>query len=202
VGSQRLPSAPHHQPHCVHTLPPLRVRRPALPLFPRTGCARSGAGGGAGGLGVLAWLGDGRHARGGCVCSRNNSLFALHSRLVPQVVDYSTSKTGKHGHAKAKIVAIDIFTGRKCVAGARGRSRGVGRAVVGGGGRLGVPGCCGFPRFPTPSFSVCPPVPTCAGMRMCSPRPTTCSPPSVSRSASHHLPPPSSPPIPSAMGRC
>jgi len=30
-----------------------------------------------------------------------------------KVVDYSTSKTGKHGHAKAKIVAIDIFTGRK-----------------------------------------------------------------------------------------
>ncbi len=30
-----------------------------------------------------------------------------------QVVDYSTSKTGKHGHAKAKIVAIDIFTGKK-----------------------------------------------------------------------------------------
>jgi len=30
-----------------------------------------------------------------------------------KVVDYSTSKTGKHGHAKAKIVAIDIFTGKK-----------------------------------------------------------------------------------------
>ena len=30
-----------------------------------------------------------------------------------KVIDYSTSKTGKHGHAKAKIVALDIFTFRK-----------------------------------------------------------------------------------------
>eukprot|EP00929_Paragymnodinium_shiwhaense_P112438 TRINITY_DN8069_c0_g1_i1.p1 TRINITY_DN8069_c0_g1~~TRINITY_DN8069_c0_g1_i1.p1 ORF type:complete len:172 (+),score=55.74 TRINITY_DN8069_c0_g1_i1:36-518(+) len=30
-----------------------------------------------------------------------------------KVIDYSTSKTGKHGHAKAKIVALDIFTQRK-----------------------------------------------------------------------------------------
>merc|ERR1719371_156268 len=31
-----------------------------------------------------------------------------------KIVDYSTSKTGKHGHAKAHIVAIDIFTSKKC----------------------------------------------------------------------------------------
>merc|ERR1719284_1140375 len=30
-----------------------------------------------------------------------------------KIVDYSTSKTGKHGHAKAHIVALDIFTGKK-----------------------------------------------------------------------------------------
>mmetsp|Transcript_113311 Transcript_113311/g.178240 ORF Transcript_113311/g.178240 Transcript_113311/m.178240 type:complete len:171 (-) Transcript_113311:173-685(-) len=30
-----------------------------------------------------------------------------------KIVDYSTSKTGKHGHAKAHIVAIDIFTKKK-----------------------------------------------------------------------------------------
>eukprot|EP01065_Artemidia_motanka_P019225 TRINITY_DN2279_c0_g1_i2.p2 TRINITY_DN2279_c0_g1~~TRINITY_DN2279_c0_g1_i2.p2 ORF type:complete len:188 (+),score=93.38 TRINITY_DN2279_c0_g1_i2:69-566(+) len=30
-----------------------------------------------------------------------------------KIVDYTTSKTGKHGHAKAHIVAIDIFTDKK-----------------------------------------------------------------------------------------
>ena len=30
-----------------------------------------------------------------------------------KVVEYSTLKTGKHGHAKASITAIDIFTGEK-----------------------------------------------------------------------------------------
>lgn len=30
-----------------------------------------------------------------------------------KIVEYSTSKTGKHGHAKANIVGVDIFTGRK-----------------------------------------------------------------------------------------
>merc|ERR1712216_365640 len=30
-----------------------------------------------------------------------------------KVVDVSTSKTGKHGHAKAHFVALDIFTGKK-----------------------------------------------------------------------------------------
>jgi len=29
------------------------------------------------------------------------------------VVDVSTSKTGKHGHAKCHFVALDIFTQRK-----------------------------------------------------------------------------------------
>lgn len=30
-----------------------------------------------------------------------------------KIADVSTSKTGKHGHAKAVIVGIDIFTGKK-----------------------------------------------------------------------------------------
>lgn len=30
-----------------------------------------------------------------------------------QVVDVSTSKTGKHGHAKCNFVGVDIFTGKK-----------------------------------------------------------------------------------------
>ncbi len=30
---------------------------------------------------------------------------------VRQIVEYSTSKTGKHGHAKAKFSALDLFTG-------------------------------------------------------------------------------------------
>jgi translation initiation factor 5A len=30
-----------------------------------------------------------------------------------QVVDVSTSKTGKHGHAKCHFVAVDIFTNKK-----------------------------------------------------------------------------------------
>ena len=32
---------------------------------------------------------------------------------MPQVVDVSTSKTGKHGHAKCNFVAVDIFTNKK-----------------------------------------------------------------------------------------
>ena len=30
-----------------------------------------------------------------------------------KIVEITTSKTGKHGHAKASITAIDIFTGKK-----------------------------------------------------------------------------------------
>mmetsp|Transcript_12683 Transcript_12683/g.30777 ORF Transcript_12683/g.30777 Transcript_12683/m.30777 type:complete len:157 (+) Transcript_12683:44-514(+) len=30
-----------------------------------------------------------------------------------KIVEITTSKTGKHGHAKAKITGVDIFTGKK-----------------------------------------------------------------------------------------
>jgi hypothetical protein len=33
--------------------------------------------------------------------------------ITVQVVEVSTSKTGKHGHAKCHFVAIDIFNGKK-----------------------------------------------------------------------------------------
>ena len=31
-----------------------------------------------------------------------------------KVLSVSTSKTGKHGHAKCNFTAVDIFTGKKC----------------------------------------------------------------------------------------
>lgn len=56
-----------------------------------------------------------------------NSMFSSHlpsilfCHILPfspqlfsfQVVEVSTSKTGKHGHAKCHFVAIDIFNGKK-----------------------------------------------------------------------------------------
>ena len=39
--------------------------------------------------------------------------FFFFSGLVMQVVEVSTSKTGKHGHAKCHFVGIDIFTAKK-----------------------------------------------------------------------------------------
>ncbi|KAJ3706006.1 hypothetical protein LUZ61_009711 [Rhynchospora tenuis] len=43
------------------------------------------------------------------VCSR----FVSVEFFLMQVVEVSTSKTGKHGHAKCHFVAIDIFTAKK-----------------------------------------------------------------------------------------
>eukprot|EP00245_Coleochaete_scutata_P013941 TRINITY_DN5804_c0_g1_i1.p1 TRINITY_DN5804_c0_g1~~TRINITY_DN5804_c0_g1_i1.p1 ORF type:complete len:161 (+),score=44.91 TRINITY_DN5804_c0_g1_i1:163-645(+) len=43
---------------------------------------------------------------------RKNAYIVIKSRPC-KVVEVSTSKTGKHGHAKCHFVAIDVFTGKK-----------------------------------------------------------------------------------------
>jgi translation initiation factor 5A len=43
---------------------------------------------------------------------RKNGFIVIKGRPC-KVSDVSTSKTGKHGHAKCHFVAIDIFTGKK-----------------------------------------------------------------------------------------
>ena len=47
-----------------------------------------------------------------CGALKKNGYVCIKGRPC-KIVDYSTSKTGKHGHAKAHIVGIDIFTGKK-----------------------------------------------------------------------------------------
>jgi len=43
---------------------------------------------------------------------RKNGFMVFKGRPC-KVVDVSTSKTGKHGHAKCNFVGVDIFTGKK-----------------------------------------------------------------------------------------
>lgn len=43
---------------------------------------------------------------------RKNAFIVIKNRPC-KVIDVSTSKTGKHGHAKCHFVATDIFTGKK-----------------------------------------------------------------------------------------
>lgn len=47
-----------------------------------------------------------------CSALRRNSLVVIKDRPC-RIVETSTSKTGKHGHAKVHLVALDIFTGKK-----------------------------------------------------------------------------------------
>lgn len=47
-----------------------------------------------------------------CSALRKNGFVMLKNRPC-KIVDMSTSKTGKHGHAKVNIVGIDIFNSKK-----------------------------------------------------------------------------------------
>lgn len=47
-----------------------------------------------------------------CSALRKNGYVVLKGRAC-KIVDMSTSKTGKHGHAKVHLVGLDIFTGKK-----------------------------------------------------------------------------------------
>ena len=47
-----------------------------------------------------------------CSALRKNGFVVIKGRPC-KIVDMSTSKTGKHGHAKVHLVATDIFTSKK-----------------------------------------------------------------------------------------
>ena len=47
-----------------------------------------------------------------CSALRKNGFVMIKNRPC-KIVEMSTSKTGKHGHAKVHLVALDIFTGKK-----------------------------------------------------------------------------------------
>ena len=47
-----------------------------------------------------------------CSALRKNGHVLIGNRPC-KIVDHSTSKPGKHGHAKVHMIALDIFTGKK-----------------------------------------------------------------------------------------
>lgn len=48
-----------------------------------------------------------------CSALRKNGFVVLKGKPC-KIVDMTTSKTGKHGHAKVHLVGLDIFSGKKC----------------------------------------------------------------------------------------
>ena len=47
-----------------------------------------------------------------CSALRKNGFVIINNRPC-KIVEMSTSKTGKHGHAKVNLVGIDVFTNKK-----------------------------------------------------------------------------------------
>lgn len=47
-----------------------------------------------------------------CSALRKNGFVVIKNKAC-KIVDMSTSKTGKHGHAKVHLVGIEVFTGKK-----------------------------------------------------------------------------------------
>lgn len=48
-----------------------------------------------------------------CSALRKNGFVVLKGKAC-KIVEMTTSKTGKHGHAKVHLVGLDIFSGKKC----------------------------------------------------------------------------------------
>jgi len=48
-----------------------------------------------------------------CSALRRNGFVMIKGRPC-KIVDMTTSKTGKHGHAKVHLTGLDVFTGKKC----------------------------------------------------------------------------------------